>query len=93
MASFLQDYDNALDRAYAFDAQVDSDASAISSDYAGLVSLSIRQLLGAIEITLSKNSDGSFNTSDVIVFLKGIQLFWILEIYSKTSAQKYLVME
>ncbi|KAJ3931095.1 MAG: hypothetical protein NXY57DRAFT_941060 [Lentinula lateritia] len=72
MASFLQDYDNALDRAYAFDAQVDSDASAISSDYAGLVSLSIRQLLGAIEITLSKNSDGSFNTSDVIVFLKEI---------------------
>ncbi|KAJ4478253.1 hypothetical protein J3R30DRAFT_2880603 [Lentinula aciculospora] len=72
MSSFLQDYDNALDRAYAFDARINSDALAICSDYAGLVSLSVRQLLGAIEITLSKNSDGSFNTSDVIVFLKEI---------------------
>ncbi|KAJ4001755.1 hypothetical protein F5050DRAFT_1560073 [Lentinula boryana] len=72
VVSFLQDYDSALDRAYIFDAQVNSDASAISSEYAGLVSLSIRQLVGALEITLSKNSDGSFNTSDVIVFLKEI---------------------
>ncbi|KAE9397140.1 DUF1793-domain-containing protein [Gymnopus androsaceus JB14] len=72
MTSFLQDYDAALERAYTLDAQVNSDASAISTDYAGLVALSIRQLLGGIEITLSKNSDGSFNTSDVLVFLKEI---------------------
>ncbi|KAJ3710764.1 hypothetical protein DFJ43DRAFT_1170473, partial [Lentinula guzmanii] len=67
--SLLSLLNSALDHAYTFDAQVNSDASAISSEYAGLVSLSIRQLVGALEITLSKNSDGSFNNSDVIVFL------------------------
>ncbi|KAJ3976289.1 DUF1793-domain-containing protein [Lentinula raphanica] len=72
MLSFLQDYDNAIERAFTLDAQVNNDASAISFEYAGLVSLSIRQLLGALEITLSKNNDGSFNTSDVLVFLKEI---------------------
>lgn len=75
MTSFLQDYDAALERAYTLDAKVNSDASAISTDYAGLVALSIRQLLGGIEITLSKNSDGSFNTSDTLVFLKGMPAF------------------
>lgn len=72
MTSFLQDYSSALQRAYTLDARVNSDALAISSDYAGLVALSIRQLLGAIEITLSRNTDGSFDISDVLIFLKEI---------------------
>lgn len=60
-----------MSRSNAFDNQVNSDALKISADYAAIVALSIRQALGAIEITISKNSDGSFNTSDVLVFLKG----------------------
>ena len=60
-----------MERAQSFDAQVQADADKISSDYAGLVALSIRQTFGATEITLSKNSGGTFNTSDVMTFMKG----------------------
>ncbi|KAF5390581.1 hypothetical protein D9757_002679 [Collybiopsis confluens] len=72
ISSFLGDYSAALTRAKAFDAKVQSDASAISTEYVGIVELSIRQSLGANEITISKESNGSWNTSDVIVFLKEI---------------------
>lgn len=60
-----------MSSANTFDSKISSDASAISTDYASIVALSVRQVLGAIEITLSKNSDGSFNTDDVMVFMKG----------------------
>jgi hypothetical protein len=72
ISSFLGDFANALSRANTFDAKVASDANKISADYASIVALSIRQALGATEITISKNSNGSFNTSDVIVFMKEI---------------------
>ncbi|KDR83620.1 hypothetical protein GALMADRAFT_85982 [Galerina marginata CBS 339.88] len=72
ISSFLGDFNNALSRARAFDTKVNSDASKISSDYASIVALSIRQALGATEITISKNNDGTFNTNDVIVFMKEI---------------------
>lgn len=75
ITSFLEDYPNALARANALDAQVNGDASRISADYASIVALSIRQALGAMEITVSKNSDGSWNTGDVLVFMKGAFLF------------------
>ena len=58
-------------RANSFDAQVKADASKISDDYASIVALSVRQAFGSTEITLSKNGDGSFNTSDVMMFMKG----------------------
>lgn len=60
-----------MTRATAFDAQVQGDAAKISNDYAAIAALSVRQAIGATEITVSKNSDGSFNTSDVMMFMKG----------------------
>ncbi|KAG6873728.1 hypothetical protein C0995_011547 [Termitomyces sp. Mi166 len=69
---FLKDYSGALSRAQMLDSRVNSDASKISADYADLVTLSIRQAIGAMEITISKNSDGTWNTSDIIIFLKEI---------------------
>ena len=54
-----------------FDAQVKRDASAISSNYVGLVELSIRQAFGAIEFTVSRNNNG-YNADDILVFMKGI---------------------
>ena len=56
-----------------FDAQVKQDAGVISSDYVGLVELSIRQAFGAIEFTVSKNESG-YNVDDILVFMKGIWL-------------------
>ncbi|CAL1700859.1 unnamed protein product [Somion occarium] len=72
ISSFLGSYNDALTRAKAFDDKVNNDASAISSDYASIVALSIRQAFGATEITVSKGSNGSFNTSDVLMFMKEI---------------------
>ncbi|THV08425.1 DUF1793-domain-containing protein [Dendrothele bispora CBS 962.96] len=72
ITSFLNDYKDALSRANEIDTKVETDASAVSEDYAGIVALSVRQMLGSIEITLSKKSDGSFNTDDVLVFMKEI---------------------
>ncbi|KAF9057677.1 DUF1793-domain-containing protein [Panaeolus papilionaceus] len=72
ISSFLGDFSSALSRANTFDSKVQADANKISADYTAIVELSIRQALGATEITLSKNANGSFNTSDVIVFMKEI---------------------
>ncbi|KAK7470513.1 hypothetical protein VKT23_001939 [Stygiomarasmius scandens] len=72
ITSFLKDYKDALSRANTFDSKVQADASAISSNYAAVVALSIRQFLGTMEITLSKNSDGSFNTDDIFISMKEI---------------------
>ncbi|KAJ6539468.1 hypothetical protein B0H19DRAFT_960516 [Mycena capillaripes] len=72
ITSFLGEYTDALARNSKFDSQVQSDAMAINADYAAIVALSIRQTLGATEITISRNSDGSFNTSDVLLFMKEI---------------------
>jgi hypothetical protein len=67
----LGDFSAALSRANAFDAQVQTDASKISTDYAAVVALSIRQAFAATELTVSKTATGAFNTSDVILFMKG----------------------
>lgn len=66
----MSDYSNALVRAKAFDAKVNADATKISAEYASIVALSIRQGFGAIETTVSRTRSG-FNTSDVLVFMKG----------------------
>jgi hypothetical protein len=70
ISDFLTDYPNALSRANTLDAQVD--AGKISTNYAALAALSLRQAMGATEITISKSSSGAWNTSDVLMFLKEI---------------------
>ncbi|KAJ7658891.1 hypothetical protein B0H17DRAFT_345172 [Mycena rosella] len=69
---FLKDYANALTTARTLDAKVEMDAAKISSDYAGIVALSIRQSLAASELTISKGANGKWNTSDVMLFMKEI---------------------
>jgi hypothetical protein len=61
-----------LATANAFDAKVQSDASAISGQYAAIAALAVRQAFGATELTISKASDGSWNTTDIMMFIKGI---------------------
>jgi hypothetical protein len=68
---FMNDFTTALSTATTFDNKVNADASAISSDYASIASLSIRQAFGATEVTVGKTSSGGFNSSDVLVFMKG----------------------
>ncbi|OBZ70311.1 hypothetical protein A0H81_09943 [Grifola frondosa] len=104
ISAFLADFNGAKARADAFDAQVNADASQISSDYASVVALSVRQGFGAIEITTSKESNGNFNTSDVMVFMKEISsdgnvntvdvIFpsWPLFLYTNPSIGKSLLL-
>ncbi|KAG8881508.1 hypothetical protein FRB98_004291 [Tulasnella sp. 332] len=104
IAAFLPDYANAVTRANTFDVKVNSDASAISADYASIVALSIRQALGATEITISKTSAGAWNTTDIMMFLKEISsdgnvstvdvIFpaWPLFLYVNPVFGKYLLL-
>lgn len=70
----MGDYMNALISANVFDEKIQNDASKFSPAYADIVALSIRQSLASMEITVSQNADGSFNSSDVLVFMKGENL-------------------
>ncbi|KAH9844227.1 DUF1793-domain-containing protein [Rhodofomes roseus] len=104
LSTFLGDYENALARANAFDAQISSDASSISSDYAEWVALSVRQAFGAIEFTISKDSSGNFNTSDILTFMKEISSdgnvntvdviypSWPIFLYTNPAIGKYLLL-
>ncbi|CAL1698759.1 unnamed protein product [Somion occarium] len=104
ISAFHDDYPPALMRANSFDQQVKRDAQAISNDYADLVALSIRQSFAASEITISKNGDGIFDTSDVLMFLKEISsdgdvstvdvIFptWPLYLYTSPALGKYTLL-
>jgi hypothetical protein len=70
---FLQDYSKAIQAARDIDKKITEDAKRLGGDdYVAIVSLSARQALGALEITIGKDSAGNFNDSDVAAFLKEI---------------------
>jgi hypothetical protein len=87
----LSDHDRALSAANDFDAKVEADAKKISDDYSGIVALSIRQALGASEVTISKAGDGSWNISDVLYFMKGMYNNYLISPLL-TCKKKSLVM-
>ncbi|KAG6869299.1 hypothetical protein C0993_000052 [Termitomyces sp. T159_Od127] len=96
---FLRDYHNALFKATLLDAQVEHDGKKISADYAAIVALSLRQAVGATEITISRRKDGSWNSSDVLVFLKGqlaqytaVPIFELLSDISRGEVSRPLVL-
>ncbi|KAF8883854.1 hypothetical protein BD779DRAFT_1443529 [Infundibulicybe gibba] len=73
ISAFVKDFPNALQRAIDLDQKIMSDASgAISQDYADLVSLSVRQTMGGIDITTSNGTDGQWNASDIMIFMKSV---------------------
>ncbi|KAL1661464.1 hypothetical protein GGF50DRAFT_129457 [Schizophyllum commune] len=82
---FLGDYKDALSRAQKLDEQIRSDASAISSDYASITALSVRQALAALEIT-TISSNGNTNTVDVIFPM------WPLLMYLNPALGKYILL-
>jgi len=63
-----------LSRANSFDAKLVADSNKVSSDYAAITTLSIRQAFAAIEITISKDNTGAYNANDILVFMKGAVL-------------------
>lgn len=71
VSAFLQDYDNAVQYAHAFDASLAKNASDVSSHYADLISLTARQAMAGIELTVG-GSEPNWNISDVKMFMKDI---------------------
>lgn len=80
ISSFHSSYSTALSTAQSFDAQISADAGSISAEYEGIVAISLRQVFGSVEITISKGEEGQgeggggggWNESDVMVFMKEI---------------------
>ncbi|KAK0500708.1 hypothetical protein EDD18DRAFT_1101725 [Armillaria luteobubalina] len=66
---FLGDFSNPKQRAIGLDNKIVSDARQISDNYADLVTLAARQAL-AVDITVSKDRQGQWNTSDVMSFMR-----------------------
>lgn len=86
---FLRDYPNALQRAKVFDDRVITDGSKISLDYADLLTLAVRQAFSGTELTISRNPDGSYNTSDVLLFVKGM---WSQRLFDRRPDHSFLLV-
>ncbi|EKM54251.1 uncharacterized protein PHACADRAFT_146023 [Phanerochaete carnosa HHB-10118-sp] len=71
ITSFLQDYSSAVERAEAFDAALAKNASSTSPHLVDLVSIAARQAMAGTELTVG-GSAGSYNTSDVKMFMKDV---------------------
>ncbi|KLO17752.1 DUF1793-domain-containing protein [Schizopora paradoxa] len=70
---FLNDFDRAVSAANEMDAKILSDAGGQNiPQFANLLSLSLRQAMASSEITISKDSSGNWNTSDVMTFMKNM---------------------
>ncbi|KAK0558194.1 hypothetical protein OC844_005345 [Tilletia horrida] len=76
IAFFLEDYGNALANSLAFDQKVENDSKnaagggSVGDHYAAITSLSIRQALSALEITVPK---GSKDPSSIMLLMKEIE--------------------
>lgn len=68
----MSDFKRAKEAAESFDSELINAGSAISSDHADLLALTTRQVLGSLDITVSLGSDGKWNLSDTMVFMKNI---------------------
>jgi hypothetical protein len=69
----LGNFSEALTYAMAFDANItDMAESFMPGGYSDLISLTIRQVLSNTELTIAKGSDGAFNTSDAILFMRDV---------------------
>ncbi|KAK7047204.1 hypothetical protein VNI00_006870 [Paramarasmius palmivorus] len=67
---FIKDYPNALQRAEELDRKILADASVISTEYVDLVSLTARQAMAGLDITVPRASDSSWNASAVKAFMR-----------------------
>lgn len=73
LAAFHGDFAFSLQLSSAFDTKVKADAiAAVNEKYASLCALAARQVFSGMEITVAKSQDGSYNTSDVMIFMKEI---------------------
>ncbi|KAL5494579.1 hypothetical protein ACEPAI_40 [Sanghuangporus weigelae] len=70
--AFLDDFDRAIAASSAFDVQISAAGNAVSQEYADLLALSTRQVMGTLDITLSRTGGGEWNFTDTKAFMKNI---------------------
>lgn len=68
----MNDFERAQQAAESFDNKLLSASSDLSSDYADLLALTTLQVLASLDITLALGSDGKWNFSDTMVFMKNM---------------------
>lgn len=69
---FMSDFERARQAAESFDDMLLSVGLDISSDYAELLALTTRQVFGSLDIALALGSDGKWNISDTMIFMKNM---------------------
>ena len=71
---FIDNYSNALQTSNEFDEKVNDDAISVSGSemYSDLIKLSMRQVLGGVDITVKSSPNNEWNTSDVKAFMKNM---------------------
>ena len=69
IADFLYDFANASSRAQQLDKRILQDAASISGLLGDLVSFATAQVYGSTQLTISLDSYGYYNESDVMAFM------------------------
>jgi hypothetical protein len=59
-------------RAQNLDQKILQDAASVSDLLGDLISLAVPQVFGSTQLTIGTGSDGKFNESDVMVFVKNV---------------------
>ena len=72
IVDFLQDFSHALTRAQNLDNTILQVADSVSNNLGDLVSASIAQVFGSMQLTIGTDTHGNFNTSDSMMFMKNI---------------------
>ncbi|TFY66481.1 hypothetical protein EVG20_g4614 [Dentipellis fragilis] len=69
---FLTDFPDAQKRAEELDNRILGQANTFGTEYADLVSLAARQVYGTTELNIAQDASGTWNQSDVMMFMKSI---------------------
>jgi hypothetical protein len=72
IVAFLKDFSNASLRAQELDNKILQVANSVSNNLGGLVSVSIAQVYGSMQLTVGTDLHENLNDSDIMIFMKNI---------------------
>ncbi len=72
IVDFLKDFSNALTRARNLDNKILQAANSVSNNLGNLVSASIAQVFGSMQLTIGTSTHGNLNKFDITMFMKNI---------------------
>jgi hypothetical protein len=72
IVDFIKDFTNAFTRARSLDSKILQVANSVSNNLGNLVSASIAQVFGSMQLTIGTDTRGNLNKSDIMMFMKNI---------------------